>query len=601
MCPATTTFDSTKVFLKEIMRSVATGKVQLPDFQRGWVWDDERIKSLLASVSLSFPIGAVMMLQTGNEDVKFKPRLVEGVEISPTIEPDNLILDGQQRLTALFQALIRNKPVDTEDTRKKPLKRWYYIDIEMALNPDADREDCIRGLPEDKIIRNFRGEVTEDYSAPKREYEAGLFPLCQVFDCDEWRDGYQEYWDYDKERIKQFNQFNREVIKRFENYQVPLILMNKETPKEAVCLVFEKVNTGGVSLTVFELLTATFAAENFNLRDDWGRIYSTLKKYSALAKIENTDFLQAITLAATQGRRLERAADGEDPEKLPAISCKRKDILKLTRDEYQQYAGQVTKGFERAAKFLFLQNIFTSEDIPYRTQIVPLAATLAVLGDEADTEGARKKLIQWYWCGVLGELYGSAVETRFAKDLGELVGWLQGKGSEPTTISDASFAPSRLLSLRTRNSAAYKGLYALLMRDGGIDFRTGEPIDFKTYFDDNIDIHHIFPQAWCKQQKIPQNSSTGINYNSIINKTPLSSRTNRTIGKNAPSTYLKQIERLAGIDEGRLDEILKSHLIEPKYLRSDDFEGFFNARMEAILQRIEGAMGKPILREEYEG
>ena len=103
---AITTFDSTKESLLDLLRSIREGKTQLPDFQRGWVWDDEHIRSLLASISLSYPIGAVMMLQAGNPDVRFKPRLVEGVMLANPLEPERLILDGQQRLTSLFQSLF---------------------------------------------------------------------------------------------------------------------------------------------------------------------------------------------------------------------------------------------------------------------------------------------------------------------------------------------------------------------------------------------------------------------------------------------------------------------------------------------------------------
>lgn len=91
-----TTFDSTGESLIDMLQSIKTGKTQLPDFQRGWIWDDEHIKSLLASISLSYPIGAVMMLQTGNVDVRFKPRLIEGLSIENPPVPERLILDGQQ-------------------------------------------------------------------------------------------------------------------------------------------------------------------------------------------------------------------------------------------------------------------------------------------------------------------------------------------------------------------------------------------------------------------------------------------------------------------------------------------------------------------------
>src|SRR5260370_40679720 len=100
---ATTTFDSTKRSLLDILRDIETGKIQLPDFQRGWVWDDEHVRSLLASVSVSFPIGAVMLLETGGDGVRFRPRPIEGTdEKLNSVKPERLILDGQQRLTSLF-------------------------------------------------------------------------------------------------------------------------------------------------------------------------------------------------------------------------------------------------------------------------------------------------------------------------------------------------------------------------------------------------------------------------------------------------------------------------------------------------------------------
>lgn len=587
---AVTTFDSTKESLLDLLRSIRDGKTQLPDFQRGWVWDDEHIRSLLASISLSYPIGAVMMLQTGNPDVRFKPRLVEGVNLAHLPEPERLILDGQQRLTSLFQALYLGQAVMTRDLRGNQIKRWYYLDIHQALNPNGDRDEAIVALPEDRMTRNFRGEVVADYSTPAKEYEASLFPFAQIFDCSDWRAGYSEFWDYDREKVKRFDAFEKEVVKRFEQYQVPLILLRKETPKEAVCQVFEKVNTGGVSLTVFELLTATYAADDFSLRDDWVVREKRLKKHWVLGSSQSDDFLQAVALLTTRARRQKSIDAGTPPENAPGISCKRKDILRLSLDDYRMWADVVTEGFERAARFLYGQNIFSARDLPYRTQITPLAAIFAVLGNKAESAGVSAKLARWYWSGVFGELYGGAIETRFAKDLPEVLDWIDGK-NEPATVLDANFAPMRLLTLRTRNSAAYKGIHAVLMRDGCRDFRTGDPIDVQLYFDDRIDVHHIFPQDWCKRNGIDARRC-----DSIVNKTPLAARTNRMISNNAPSNYLLRIQRNVSIDEERMDQILQSHLIDPLALRLDYFDDFFKARETALLERIEQAMGKPIAR-----
>ena len=100
-----TTFTTHPVLLKALLDGLKDGSIQLPDFQRGWVWDDDRIKGVLASISRSFPIGAVMMLQTGGE-TRFKTRPVQGVDEKDVMQPSQLILDGQQSLTSLFQAIL---------------------------------------------------------------------------------------------------------------------------------------------------------------------------------------------------------------------------------------------------------------------------------------------------------------------------------------------------------------------------------------------------------------------------------------------------------------------------------------------------------------
>ena len=165
-----------------------------------------------------------------------------------------------------------------------------------------------------------------------------------------------------------------------------------------------------------------------------------------------------------------------------------------------------------------------------------LAAILADIGDAWEHEANRAKLVRWYWNGVFGELYGSAVETRIARDFMEVPSWLKG-GPEPSTVSETMFRADRLKTMRMRLSAAYKGVNALLMKEGAQDFRSGQKFDHTVFFGENVDIHHIFPQDWCKKKGIKPKV-----YDSIINKTPLSYRTNRIIGGVAPSVYLGKLE-----------------------------------------------------------
>ena len=111
-----------------------------------------------------------------------------------------------------------------------------------------------------------------------------------------------------------------------------------------------------------------------------------------------------------------------------------------------------------------------------------LAVILADIGDAWEHEANRAKLVQWYWNGVFGELYGSAVETRVARDFMEVPAWLKG-GPEPSTVSETLFRADRLKTMRMRLSAAYKGVNAPLMKEGAQDFRVGQKFDHTVFLE----------------------------------------------------------------------------------------------------------------------
>lgn len=601
------TFQTNPYDLHKLLEDCHRGILQLPDFQRSWVWDEERIKSLIASVSRAFPVGALMTLDSGGQ-VNFKPRPVEGApDEAKRNAPHSLLLDGQQRMTSLYQVTIRGKVVETVTPKNKKVKRWFYIDIRKALDPTIDREEAIVGVPEDRIIRPHfgRGEVM-DLSSAELEYAALMYPVSQVFDWDRWQDGFDAHWRGDgNEAVREtFRAFKRHVLENFKYYRVPVISLDRSTSKEAVCVVFEKVNTGGKPLDAFELVTAMYAADGHELRKDWygddtnkgrhRRFVDTLRPADSekgiIAGVGNTDFLQAISLFYTRERRREAELAGKQGKDLPAVTGNRQALLGLPLDAYKRYEKQVERGFVQAAKFLHMLHIYRIFDLPYQSQIVPLAAIIADIGDAWEHEAHRAKLVRWYWNGVFGELYGSAVESRIARDFVEVPAWLNG-GPEPSTVSETIFRADRLKTMRMRLSAAYKGVNALLMKEGAQDFRSGQKFDHTVFFGENVDIHHIFPQDWCKKQGIKPAV-----YDSIINKTPLSFRTNRMIGGVAPSGYLAKLERgdaaTPAIDAARLDGFLRTHLVDPETLRRDHFDAFMADRQKRLLRMIEQATGK---------
>lgn len=605
---AGSTFQTNPFALSRLLEECHTGLLQLPDFQRSWVWDEDRIKSLIASISRSFPVGALMTLNAGGP-VNFKPRPVEGAPIdAKKAKPLALLLDGQQRMTSLYQVILRDKVVETVTPKNKKVKRWFYIDIQKALDELIDREEAVIGVPEDRIIRTsyFGREISMDLSSPVQEYKLLMYPMTQVFDWDKWQDGFDEYWsgDANKEIREKFRGFKKLVLENFKMYHVPVIALDQSTTKEAVCVVFEKVNTGGKALDAFELVTAMYAAEGHELRKDWygddmtkgrrSRFKEALRPpgedEGIIAGISNTDFLQAVSLFYTRDRRLAAEKAGKEGKELPAVTGNRQALLNLPLAEYKRYEAKVERGFIQAAKFLHLQHIYRIFDLPYQSQIVPLAAILADIGDAWEHEANRAKLVQWYWNGVFGELYGSAVESRIAKDFMEVPAWLKG-GAEPSTVSETMFRADRLKTMRMRLSAAYKGVNALLMKEGAQDFRSGQKFNDTVFFGENVDIHHIFPQDWCKENGIKPKI-----FDSIINKTPLAYRTNRMIGGVAPSKYLAKLEKgdktSPPIERTKLDDYLVSHLIDPSLLREDKFDFFMVDRQNRLLELIEEATGK---------
>lgn len=595
-------FDSTKEDLKDILRKCDEGKLQLPDFQRDYVWDDDDVRSLIASIAKGFPVGALLTLEKGSE-VEFKPRLIAGVP-PKDVEPYELLLDGQQRITSLFQSTYASTPVQTKTRKNTRIERYYYLDIKKAVNAQADLLDAIVGVPADRVIRtNFGKNIEMDLSASDLEFAQDMFPLNLSFDSKNWFYGWRDYWKPEGRDVGDLERdFDQKVLEQVQRYKMPIIRLDRKNSREAICLVFEKVNVGGKKLDAFELLTAIYAADSFDLREAWSgdgtrkkrgikkRLIGTDHPRKVLKKIESTDFLQACTLLHTREVRLNRANEGAKGKDLPQISCNRQALLSLPLPAFQKYREPVEAGLIDAAAFLYEQKILGPRDVPYPPQVVALATALAALGNDAQSLPAKEKLTRWFWSGALGELYGSSSESRMAGDLPGLIEWIVEDGPPPKTVTDAIFQQDRLRSLRTRLSAAYKAIHALLMRHGCRDFYHGEEVELMTFFSRKIDIHHIFPQKWCKNRGIDPKI-----FDSIVNKTPLSKKSNVAVGGDAPSVYLKRIEQKTGVSSETLDDILRTHLIEPELLRADDFEVFFNARMEALSGIIAKAMGKSVV------
>jgi hypothetical protein len=590
-------FKTNPVNLRELIEDVHTGKIQLPDFQRPWVWDDDRIGALLATVARGYPLGVMMTLETGGSGLRFRPKPLEGVHLPGPMEPEQLLMDGQQRLTSLSQALASGQPVKTMDASRRKLLRWYYIDIACAVDRPEDMEEAIISVPVDQKLSVTDGPGIRrviDLTTRDGEVDAGLYPLRLIYvsegsmEPSDWRSAYES------ENRDRWHLFERRILDEIKNYQVPVIQLTKDASKQAICSVFENVNTRGVVLTVFQLLTASYAAnatyerehgQYFHLPGDWAALRARLAAFNAVAEFDDTDFLRAICLVSTH--HLRRGLPDMDAFLQPAASCSRNDILSLELTEYLRWAPEIESALEWCADFLDQQGVFTARGLPYRSQVSALAAIRAVLGSESESDEASRKIARWFWCGVLGEQYSGSPNSRLPRDLEQVIGWVNG-GLEPTSVAEATFSAARLDTLTTRNSAAYKGVCALLLSQECIDWTySRDPIDATISRELQVDFGRVFPRIWSLQVKGTESDLV----DSIVNKTAMTARTNRVLAARPPAEYLRQLESEVGLPGSWMDDLVATHLIDPKTLRENDFPAFYASRKDKLLRLIEKVTG----------
>ena len=599
--------------LVDLLSGIRNESIKLPEFQRSWTWDDFRIRNLIASVSQGYPIGEIMCLEYAHNDIQFQYRAIEGAP-DTNQRPRQLVLDGQQRLTSMYLSTFSQDAVITKNDRGKEIKRFYYLSMEDCFDENLDRIDAVRSVPSDRILKtDFRKAVTLDLSSPEKEYKAKMFPVNIIYDAPsilKWAMGYYTFYEQEEDENKRraardlLDSFQREVIDKISHYELPVMTLDRDTSREAVCKIFENVNTGGIVLTVFELLTASYAMQiapdnnrGFNLREDWERLMPEVKgtreedRSDIFENINETTFLTTVTLYTNYRKK--------QTGKIKYVACKKKDVLSLDFDSYIENRNIVAHGFELARNFLMQQiYVFKKRDLPYEGQIVPLAAICALLGENGVDKNVNI-LTRWYWCGVLGEMYGGASETRYANDVEDIMEAVEsGDISGIRTINSAFFSATRLLELQRRTSAVYKGILALFYRHGCRDFATDDPLNIMYYTNADLDIHHIFPQNYCQNR-----ADIKIDWcNSIINKTPLLKKTNLMIGGRAPSEYVIVIREFVknkkdvceSEAENKVRTIIETDFINYNAFVNDDFATYFIDRAKRILKLIEDAMGKPV-------
>ena len=569
--------------LKDLFARINRGDIQLPDFQRSYAWDEDRIRSLIVSVLRGYPIGALMALDTRNEKMRFRPRALAGAP-DTGVDPGLLLLDGQQRLTTLYHCFNGEGFVDTTDFRKKKIHRRFFIDIRAAVRGEIMPDDAIFAVDhKGKIRSHFAPTIEGDILSREDALENMCIPVASLLSEDgvgmlfELAATKQEY-------SAELAAFNNRIVRPLSGYDLPMIRLSRETERAGIGSIFAQANSAGLQMDVFDLLTAVFASEEptFHLATDWQEVEKDLRKSPALDGIGRTEFLSAVSLLVSgeKGR-----AGGQ-----------REDILKLSLTEYKAAANDLRITFREVSEFLAERCILNTDQVPFNEQIVPLAviiARLAKRGGALSTQQSWDRMNQWFWCGVFGELYGSsAVQLRAARDVDEVTEWVAGATDEaPKTVTDATFRESRLLSVDDKDGV-WHGLYALLMARGAKDWRTGKAFNRRTFEELKPGFFPVFPLNWCKRHGVDP-----VLAESVMNYTPMGKRTEVVLDGFAPDRYLPRVQSKSIMEDRQFDEVLASHDMNLDYLRASQPREFLADRRQRFLDIVEYALGKPVIRD----
>lgn len=538
--------------LMPMLDQLHAGELALPDFQRSFVWAPDATAELVISIMRGFPAGNLLFLRGGSS--KFKTRPAEGGPPAAS-EPSFLILDGQQRLTSLYQALF-----GIGASR-------FFLDVGSLLG-GGDVGESVRVLPDDRL-----GSLKEI----EAQADALMLPLWRV------RGGEMYRWidevvrlrnDDDSERVRSLlYDVQQAYVEPLIRYAFPVTELPESVELDAVCSIFETLNRTGKPLTTFELITARTFGSGLSLRDFWD---SAVERHPILEdfEVDPVYLLQVIALRV-------------------GAQCKRSTILRLPAEVIEREWDKVVDDMTAALVMLRSQcGVLVGKWLPYRPLLIPLAGAWREVARATGPEGGarRAKLIQWFWCASFTGEYESSSATLAERDSPTLRAWLNG-AEPPPVVRGFSWNPERWRNVTPRQLGLYKATMALILSQAPRDFHTGAPLTADLIDEKKIDDHHVFPRGYLAE--IGRSSDV----DSVLNHVLIDRATNIRIGKNAPSKYLAEIRTTVG---AQLDAVLASHRLpfEPESpLVQDDYDAFLTWRLEnlnGLLLETSGSSGAPV-------
>ena len=412
-------------------------KIVLPEFQRDFDWDDDRVKQLLATLARRWPAGSLLLQQFPGETFYE----LRGFDGGPAVDKDkvvHVVLDGQQRLTALYHAIYDSGP-------------YVYAIRARALTTGASIDQL-----EDGIASFNRAE----WDAERRDQPFSdqhdwipFYALRSPADYFGWRDLVVEGADPEyraKARVVLSDAY-RNGLEAFHTYMLPAVVVDRELEPEAIARIFERVNRGGLALTAFDLMVAKTFESGWNLRQKWDEARSA---YPILEEFFGDDGMPVIRVIALKARG----------------SVRERDVLGLEGLAVRHDWPDAVAATGAALEFLRANCGVRRRDwLPYDSMVI----TLAAVALEFDLEANATVLRRWFLSRAFGLAYDTAANTVTVDQHRHLRDVLRGEMPlRPVPIASVVLRDAT----RKRRAALWRTFLAALTMAGARDPITGQVI-----------------------------------------------------------------------------------------------------------------------------
>lgn len=581
--------------VQQLITDVEDKALVLPDFQRDFVWPTHQVGKLLESLLNGYYINTLLTLpvtQGGEENIPFPPRKIEGVPDDGD-DPFNMemILDGQQRVTSIYYALTAPEDISLSNTKYPQL---YCLTLDKAIRGEFDDESVTWRRRDWESSQQL---VNNDFEV---QLEKGLIPFT-VFKnkstFKSWRRGLEAYIQETDTGLDSFSEergLTRQDVDRiedhtevFRDYDVPIVQMGVDTDPSKVVQTFERINTQGLELGVFDILTARLYPDEINLRELWDQAVENHDELARYSEEEGETRVRERTLRTLALYR------GEE--------CKEERLGRLNSTNFEddwQSAVQILERALEKAKSAASGGLGVSDrfGFPYGSIVPPLANLIHVAENTGTypSQRALKRVRCWYWGSVFSQRYSGSSDTVSYKDYNTIKEWLTDTAADtPEAVEEAKqLIPVELNLNALTRGGAYRGVMSMLVLNDAQDFGTFESISVH-----DVDDHHIFPNAKLKSGALGERYHETAR-NRILNRTIIQYRSNRFRYRDrVPSDYVREMIAEHGRGEAGVKEILRDHFINEEgfeALLEDDYEQFCEARKVVIREDIEKRTGMDI-------